>query len=366
LIIVSAALRPIKRGSAIVALLCVALFCGFGLMEAGARFLYPQWNEFSASRFISIAEFEGIRRLPTGRPGFSGWFSQNNGDFRVRIDINADGYRMREPLTQADGAVWAVGDSFMFGWGVESDATMANVAARETGKPVYNLASPGTAVCGYILQIARGLGIGVPKAVVVSITLENDLVQKPCGVDKDFVVLPDAFSLVLRDQSTGDAPTSLHGWKLFLMKSSALYNLAAVAVKRSPMLRNALMSAGLVEPPHSVHKMDTSVDLENHFSAMRQDLNTLSAMLPSDVPRAVLLIPSRFDLRDDDEYDRRALARVAEIASDAGFDVIDPSEAFREMTFENVHFTFDGHWTAAAHARAGRMIAEWMQQAGVR
>ena len=103
----------------------VALFIGLLLMvaiiEGGLRLFFSHWHEFSSERFARPLSVPGHGTILAGKPGFDGYFSQNNDDFRVNIQINDFSLRNPEPIEAANNRVWVVGDSISFGWGVEQN-----------------------------------------------------------------------------------------------------------------------------------------------------------------------------------------------------------------------------------------------------
>ena len=64
------------------------------------------------------------------KPNFNGYFSQNNGNFRVKININSFGFREKENIDQANDRIWIIGDSMAFGWGVEENERYSNVLSK--------------------------------------------------------------------------------------------------------------------------------------------------------------------------------------------------------------------------------------------
>ena len=75
-----------------------------GLIAEGIlRLAMPEWPDFYSGRFMQQIAVPNFGLVTTGRPGFDGYFAQNNGDFRVRITINDFGLRNPDPVRSADG-----------------------------------------------------------------------------------------------------------------------------------------------------------------------------------------------------------------------------------------------------------------------
>ncbi len=81
--------RPTKKGWFLS--LLIGLIIGLSLAEIFLRVLMPNWQEFSSSRFMTIKNVSGHLPVAMGMPNFKGYFSQNNGNFRVKININSFG-----------------------------------------------------------------------------------------------------------------------------------------------------------------------------------------------------------------------------------------------------------------------------------
>ena len=71
--------------------LFIGLIIGLALAEISLRVIIPNWPEFSSSRFMTINNVSGHLPVAMGTPNFNGYFSQNNGNFRVKININSLG-----------------------------------------------------------------------------------------------------------------------------------------------------------------------------------------------------------------------------------------------------------------------------------
>ena len=99
--------------------LTLGLLITIFLTELILRFVMPNWTEFWSGNFIRAISVPGYGPVNTGLPNFNGYFSQNNGDFRVHISINKFGLRNPKPISASNNAIWVVGDSMTFGWGVE-------------------------------------------------------------------------------------------------------------------------------------------------------------------------------------------------------------------------------------------------------
>lgn len=325
-----------------------------GGAEAILRVAMPEWSEFYAGRFMKKIGVPGYGTLTVGIPGFDGWFSQNNGDFRVRLQLNSLGLRDPEPPEAANGRTWIVGDSMAFGWGVEHQQYYTAVLAEKTGRQTYNIASPGTDVCGYEALVARMPNEVKPRAVIAGLIIENDLTIYNCprgNGPKDIEIRHDNDGLELLTA------------KLFLTEHSALYNVVAVTAKRIPILITLLEKLGLVEEPQHYRRNRTPEELNQVIESTARELVYLRTMLPVGTPFAVFITPARFDIRDNDPFFASARQQLAAMLRRDGIDVVDPIDAFRAAGFAATHFVHDGHWSARGHEVAATALAAWLADA---
>jgi hypothetical protein len=340
----------------------IALVVGFvlavGVCEAALRIAMPHWREFYSGRFMQEAYVPGYGFVMTGRPSFDGRFAQNNGDFRVRIVLNELGLRDSAPPSSAGGRIWVVGDSMAFGWGVEADETYASVVERSSGKPVYNVTSPGSDICGYAALIARMPKGAPPRAVVVGLVLENDMQIYSCPRG---TAPPEPPRPVRAADADGSDPITFERAKYFLTGESALYNFFAVTVKRIGALNEALVAIGAIEREHRLRNRPDATELSALVASTADELAVLKTMLPAETPVAVLVAPARFDIRDSDPVFRRMRLEMVRAIAARGLDPIDPFDAFAKMGFEATHFPHDGHWSAVGHRIAGEAVAAWVK-----
>lgn len=344
---------PTWKGALAAAVVGVALL--LGVAEVGARLLYPQWREFYSGWFEELTAVPGYDNVPLGHPGFDGYFSQNNGDFRAHIQINEFGLRNDEPVAAADGRVWVIGDSMAFGWGVERTERYTEVMGVKASVPVYNIASPGTAICGYQSLLARMPKEVKPRAVVMGLILENDL--------RAHYDCPEAARLATMIAPVEEMNWSFLGIKHHLTKVSALYNVVAVALKRVPVVTQALRALHLVAADHVYTVEFDPARMETVVSASVAEIARFKAMLPPGIPFAVLMAPGRFEIRDNDPLYRTLRLDTGRALAAQGIDVVDPIAAFQAAGFAPTHFAHDGHWSPLGHRIAGEALANWLKKA---
>ena len=342
---------------ALLALLLGLVFT-VAIAEVAVRIAMPQWREFYAQRFTAVDAVPGVGFVGIGKPGFDGYFAQNNGDFRVRIRINAFGLRNDEPIQAADGRVWIVGDSMAFGWGVERDETYTAVIAQETGLPTYNVASPGTDACGYQTLVARMPEAVAPRAVIVGLILENDVHVYDCAAQ-----IGQIEEVVAGTEAGPGLPSSVTELKLLLTARSALYNVIAVAAKRMGVVREALADLGLIAREHTYSERVGRDDMAAVVRSTAAAVADLRDRLPPGTPFAVLVAPTRFEIRDRHPLHTALREQMVAALAAEGLDVIDPLPGFLAAGFAPTHFAHDGHWSPTGHRIAGEAVAAWMKDA---
>lgn len=341
--------RVTAKGVILAVLISVVL--GVGLSEILLRVVMPDWREFYSGRFMTGATAKGHVRVMTGRPGFDGYFSQNNGDFRVRLQLNDAGHRNTEPVATANGKIWTIGDSMTFGWGVEQSEMYSEVLEHRLGQPVYNLASPGADICGYQTMVARMPRAVLPRATIVGLILENDVRIYDCPAEA-------------RESATQrqDRPDSGGGFSLLEIKQratqiSALYNFFAVSLKRVAVVQDFLVRVKLLSKPHAVNEGVAAEQLPALAASTVNELARLKSMLPESAPFLVAVVPTRFEIRDGTPIYRSLRSAVLGELARRGIAAVDLLPGFAIAGFGPTHFKHDGHWSALGHRIAGEALA---------
>lgn len=339
----------------------IALAVGLVLMAASAegvlRISMPSWKEYYPGHFMHRVTVPGHASLYLGKPGYEGYFAQNNGDFRHIVRINDFGLRNDEPIDAADRRVWIIGDSMAFGWGVEREHMYSSVIARQFATPTYNIASPGTDACGYQGLAARIPDKIKPTAVIVGLILENDIRPYNCALRAKKEQPPPEIGNSKRS-------FGLEKLKGYLTSNSSLYNFLAVQLKRQAWINDALIAVGLLERPHKVRNLFPENQVETRTKATARELSKLRDRFPG-VPFAVLVAPARFEIRDDQPFYRKLrLEMIAEL-NRAGLNSIDPLQSFKTAGFRKTHFIHDGHWSPLGHEVAAQAVARWLRQQAI-
>ena len=345
----------IGKSFAVIIGLILLLFIAEGVL----RMAMPHWKEFYNGRFMRLIEVPNYGIVATGLPGFNDYFSQNNGDFRIHLRINDFGYRNPEPVEKAEGRIWFVGDSMAFGWGVKQSEMYSTVTGALLKTPTFNVASPGTNVCGYQALVARTLKKARPSALIVGLILENDLINYNCQEDADKIVFQGSIPKPIFNLR------NISSLKIFLIKNSALYNFFAISLKRVALINKGLIKVGLIAKSHSYKPVNFLVGSDQVLNRTANELENLKAQIPVNTPFAVLIAPARFEIRDRDPVFKKAREEVVRVLTKRGISVIDPINEFLEFGFKPTHFPHDGHWSPLGHKVAAQAAADWIKRQNI-
>lgn len=304
--------------------LLVTLGLFLGLSEGAARLLFPQWRGIWPQSFMMTGETLGVY---TGLPGFKGRLSNVFGEYDVGVHLDSLGYRNGNGNALATANIIAAGDSFGFGWGVADGEIFSRVAGEAFGGQVYNLSVPGADLSDVLLILRHYRNEIIGKTLVVSVTVENDVLPYPT---------PGKIG-------TGREIRTSSVWARAVLGHSALAAVSANVLQRSAIAVGVARKMGLFAATP-----DAPADPDQALSAT---LAVLGAMREEGgfERMIVVIVPPRPGFGIEDKYQRLVSAlRVR------GFPVVDPGIEADDF------FPKDGHWTVAAHARAGRLLARML------
>jgi hypothetical protein len=185
-----------------------------GLVVAELAF---RWRDHGAFPHLNVYKSDaelGVRLMPGTEENVS-----FDGNPVTHVRINDAGYRGADWGAPAADEVLVVGDSQVFGLGVEEDETFSAKLAAALGRPVRNGGVPTYGPGEYRAVIAEQLAARHPKTVVVAINLVNDLfeIQHP---NKDRHAVWDGWAV--RKELAPTSTTSFPG-RDFLYRRSHLF-----------------------------------------------------------------------------------------------------------------------------------------------
>jgi hypothetical protein len=166
----------------------------------------------STSTSPTLSSACGSRRVRPRRVSFGG-------NSITHIGINRDRYRGDELPPPGKDDVLIVGDSQVFGLGVEQDEAFSAVLGKTIGRHVMNAGVPTYGPAEYRAVIAEQLGKRHPGTAVLTINLVNDLfeAQHP---NKDRHVVWDGWAV---RKETGPASVASFPGRDFLYRRSHLF-----------------------------------------------------------------------------------------------------------------------------------------------
>jgi hypothetical protein len=359
--------RPPSRRARLVLLAASCLFA-LGVAELAVRLLAPQPLVVGDCFYRSDAQLGW-----TLAPGYHGRLS-NRVDFDTAISIDDLGLRDGDPAAGGP-AVLGLGDSFMFGYGVEAGETFLARAARAAGAQPLDAGVPGYDLCQ-----AAGLGERLlprlPQVAVIVIApcLANDELDAAGGIGRmtvqhGYFVEPgrifDPDSLERRLVHPLFAHSDL---VRFLRFAPVFQPLERRLLGRESIDRRALeslLAAFREPPPPEVLAGDRATGACLHGlaeAATARRVAVLALLVPDQLEiRRELLVPTeraagieegRFDL----DGPRR---RVEALLAREGIPVVDPSAALEQAVRrgESPWFRRDRHFTPAGSAVVGGVLA---------
>lgn len=312
------------------------------LMEAAVRVLLPHYSP--RAQILFETQPDGVA---LGRRGATVRQANSKGDFDVSVTFNQLGLRDRKDLRAAKpGALFAVGDSFTMGWGVEEEERFSSQLERLLGEPVFNVAIP-TDLRGYqrLLAYTEEQGVRVTR-LVLGICMENDLRDYRDSSPSR----PAPARAPAQPAFTGRA-------KPWLKTHSALFIAACHNLQKILFIRHALEAAGLAKDGEVIHMQN--IFNETMLASCRDEVLRLA----KDREVTVLLIPARgLWLGSNQETERRVHAHFAALLRDAGLRVVDPAPRFeRDGPPLGCYFKADPHWNARGHRVAAEELAKAMK-----
>lgn len=143
-----------------------------GLAAAEAGFSWADAGAFPHLNLYVPDEKLAVRLLPGGEERIQ--YSTNQVS---TVHINAEGYRGADWGPARPEEILVVGDSQVFGLGVNDDETASAVLARTTGRPVLNAGVPTYGPVEYLAVIDEILAARHPTTVVLILNFSNDLFE---------------------------------------------------------------------------------------------------------------------------------------------------------------------------------------------
>lgn len=344
----------------------VATAVALAVAEVAVRLVLPQWALAGMDFFVADPELGWVPSPNAER------VLTNQVEFRVRVRTDALGLRAGTP--RGGPALLGVGDSFMFGFGVEADETFLARAAETLGTRAANAGGLSYGPCQATGRGERLLDAVEPEAVVLSLFLGNDELDASRG----------SHFLEVRDGALGAPgwrPSPLRPLLHPLLERSHLVRLVRYSPPvtwaaqrlsgREDRYREALresLAAHLAAPPPEIAAGDAAI--APCLGSLRE------AAAARSIPLLVVLVPDWTELdparlaadaallgesRLDAGGPRR---RLSAIVAEAGLPLLDLTPALAESLSrgERIYFPIDRHLTPLGHRRAAEPLAAALRE----
>ncbi len=324
-----------------IGLLVVSSLLALGLAEVVCRQFVTvgsfRWVADAGGGWNESDEELGYRLVANYR----GWVEAP--EFRHRVEINSLRFRGPEPSTEE--ALWMLGDSFVFGIGVELAESLPGQVEAElarSGKkvPVWDLGVPSWSFEQYRRELERRLETSRPLGAVVVFYLG----ERPSGANDLIGALEYqvAHEGGARQKEPEPLPKRQHqrqrpfldteGAKKWLLHHSALYS--AVINRFGPGLRGLLRR-------HSTPTAEEQAQLEAGWRMCAENLQELAKIAEREkLPLLVVAMPESGDLAKGDP---KVGARFLALAAEAGIPALDLSPVLQSEALEMVYYPRDGH-----------------------
>ena len=318
-------------------------------------------------------------------PGFHGTMSQ--ADYSFKFQLNGLGYRDRELNALPGGPrVWLLGDSLVFGQGVDAERVMSvqleNELANNGGPAaVVNGGVGGYGTVNTVAQLRDHVDAVAPDLVIVTLNLSNDV--------EDNLLAPEMIvsgGYLGRARADGTGPSPADVWLRAHVRS---YQMLRRALERpqGPVevhQRHQIFQVPVPPPDEVAHFVElarsgpVSERIQSMLDATDRALGELAAEAAArELPVGVVIMPASFNFRPGEIQQVARHSRVPEAEVDAariverarllveghGLPVLDLCPVFAAVPDPGVlTFRYDSHYSAEGHRLAAETMAPWVGQ----
>ncbi len=306
----------------------VVLGLGLGLVIAEYVFTERDQDAFPHVNFYVADPELGVRLEPGASMNFR--LRENP---RSTIHVNAQGYRGQDwPAASPDaapgeGEILILGDSQVFGLGVEDDETFSAKLAAATGRPVLNAGVPTYGPPEYLMLARELLAERKPETLVITLNYLNDPfeLERP---NKDRHSVWDGWAV-----RTEHAPAQVRefpGRKWLYSQSHAFY-----------AFRRWQHERGKAELPEAGESVDFGTPTEGGFEDLVVDSQKSHAQIESEREQA-----------------EQALAKSRERIGEVDRELSAKRDQLDGLLYEVSGFEFDDFQRDIARGRPGDIVEE--------
>lgn len=348
--------------------LCLAAAEGF------LRAFRPQVQDLNSDIGLWIPDPELGRRL---KPGMTGRIRVLN-TFDTEVRINSAGLRSSREIHPFPALgrprVLFLGDSFVFGWGVEEDQTLpaqleSALKAQGVTSEVINAGVYAFDTGHYVLWNRRLMSYG-PTVTIVGFCLENDLylsAPAPAAVEAPVVHAAPA---------SKPAPTlsSAYHWikENVLIRSHLLALVRDQLYIRFPDIRKYLFALGVNEK-RQIFLKEYPADLGAQVLRVRDNLRTLRDEVRAEGGHLLIVaIPMREQVYSGEQIDRfpgfdsqRPGQVLADLCDELDILLVDLLPVFKRLkgsSAERFYYETDPHFTPHGNRVAAEALVDTVRR----
>jgi len=280
-------------------------------------------------------------------------------EFRVRVEVDSLGFRERGLDLSGHGprSILFLGDSYIFGWGVERGERMTEHLAASLRREgvedrVVNLAFPGWG-SWQSYDVLRTYGD----------RLHPDLVVLGFFVGNDF--LDDALAMRTPKEGTQSPPRrSLRARIREILRTSPTVNLARQALWRVPRFRSLFNGLELRNDRMVLYLPASSPYQQELYRASFQALDSLAARTRErDIPLLVVILPDPLQVLDPQVFAKAEIGRPQRMLEEhlhgIGVPYVDLLPLIdRAPDPAALYFRQDKHWTPAGQAFVAQALED--------
>lgn len=374
--------------------LLVLAIAGVAIAAAGLE-LGVRVAHLEPDRFWEPDPLLGSRHIA----GMSGWWTQEEREFSVPVEINAQGWRdvPRAPEKPPGvSRIVVLGDSFAEAMQVPLEVAFPRVLEQELNRrlgrrvEVINMGVSGYGTAGELLLLRRDGARYQPDLVLVAFFSGNDVMNNSPELEDTLIPVYRPDGSIERIAAPGADRPRPRGWRRLLAHSKAYRYARRLLFTKHPGLARTLAAAG-IGPRLATDRLTGADGIPvayhvygepdgawaaawSHTERLIQDLETETRRLGARL--AVMIVSSREEAdparwnevlqtypamqqrRWDLDAPRRRIAALCVARGIPHFDVAPALRAAGGTA--RLYFRYDGHWTAAGHGVAGRAIAEYL------
>lgn len=324
--------------------------CGPLLPPRIGNFIYSAYGVTPAGIYV----FDGMLTFQTMKKNFTtgNYF---NGYF---FDHASDAYGFRNPPGLTDPEVLLVGDSFIFGHGVDERYTVRNVLGQLTGKKVYNLSLTGNCLRQEYILLKVYLPVLQPRQVFLFAFLNDahDLANSVPAADlKDFPEQRLPFAVLREYLLNRPNPDYTPGERILAHSKTYLLANYLLSQRKAPPAPEGKpgIAASFMDFVASDQLALVRPYYEMALADLAAECRARGAVLH------VVNLPTGFCNEPDNRAKRdRFRAQLADICRTRRVNHLDLSEGFGFV--ESDFLENDGHFNQAGHARLAGVLADYL------